>query len=365
MANALLMRAFNQYGYISPSSVLNHSLDANNDGVALLFQANSTDAITHLGFRYGLRTGTPPVYSIRLESPTTSGIPDDADIGGGSATAATFTPPASTAWDGTWQWVALTNSYTPTLGQFLFATIRYSSGTVDASNFSSFGVAYPGIMSVNDARSLPAMLTMAAGSWTKTGNTGLLGYRTASGRYGLIAISEYTTLTANTATHKSGMHFTLASGYGDTFKLAGLAGMMKLSAAGGSCKVGIWDTSGTELASVTIDGDYPASVAGPNVFGEVYFTTQPTLSYGTKYYIGIEVVSGAVGVNGIVMAEAADRSWFPNGTSRGLVTFDGSTWTETDTVMPLLDIIFADITEPSGGGGGGMIVGTGPIVHAA
>ena len=126
-----------------------------------------------------------------------------------------------------------------------------------------------------------------------------------------------------------------------------MRGMMKLGAAAGSCKVCIWQTDGTELASVTIDGDAPGSVGGSNMYGEVYFTSLATLNYGTKYYAGVECVSGTVGVNGITFAEAADRSWLPNGTNRGLMTNAGS-FVETDTTVPLLDLIFADITVPSG-----------------
>lgn len=343
-----LKSGFNAYGFNSPGAISNVTLSASNSGIGWIFQANSTDAITHLGFRYGLRTGTPPTYSIRLESSDASGNPDNTDVGGGSATAATFTPPASTAWDGTWQWVALTNSYTPTLGQFLYSTIRYSSGTIDGSNNGSFGQSYASISSAADGRTFPAVNNLSGGTWTKSAtNVPLFGYRTANGRYGQIALSEYQTATANTATHKSGMYFTLNSGFGSSFKLAGISGLMKMGAAGGSCKVGCWQTDGTELASVTIDGDFPGSVGGPNIYGEAYFTTQPTLNYGTKYYVGVECVSGTVAVNGISFTEAADRAWLPNGTNRGLMTYNGS-FTETDTTVPLIDLILADITVPSG-----------------
>lgn len=347
MTAALLLGGFNQYGFNSPGSATNTAIDATDKGIAAILQANSTDAITHIGFRYGLRTGTPPTYIAALEGLDTSGLPDGTVLGGGSPASVTFTPPASTAWDGTYQWQALANSYTPTRGQLLALTIRYSSGTVGAGNNSSFTTSYAGIASASDGRVFPCGLTLST-TWTKSSTAiPTLAYRTANGRYGQIIQSEYTTLTANTATHKSGMYWTLPSGWGSTYQVAGLRGMMKLGAAAGSCKVCIWQTDGTELASVTIDSDAPGSVGGSNMYGEVYFTSLATLNYGTKYYAGVEVVSGTVGVNGITFAEAADRSWLPNGTNRGLMTNAGS-FVETDTTVPLLDLIFADITVPSG-----------------
>lgn len=355
MTAALLLSAFNQYGFNSPGSATNFAVDATDKGIACLIQANSTDPIERIGFRYGARTGTPPAYIVAIESIDASGLPSGTVLGGGSPASATFTPPASTAWDGTYQWVALANSYTPTLGQFLALTIRYSSGTVGAGNTSSFTTSYGGVTSASDARSFPCSVTLST-TWTKS-STALtpMAYRTASGRYGMIIQSEYTTLTANTATHKSGMYWTLPSGWGSAYQVAGLRGMMKLGAAGGSCKVAIWQTDGTELASVTIDSDFAGNL-GSNTCGDVYFTSLATLNYGTKYYAGVEVISGTCGVNGIVLAEAADRSWFPNGTNRGLMTNAGS-FVETDTTMPLLDLIMADITVPSGSTGGVLIGG--------
>lgn len=354
MAAALLLSQFNFYGSANVGGATNLVVDASTEGLGFVFQANSADAITHLGFRYGARTGTPPTYVMTLEGIDASGLPDGADIGGGSPTAVTFTPPADASIDGIWQWKTLTNAYTPSRGQFLAGTIRYSSGTIDGSNNSSFTRSLANLQITT--RGLPYHLGLA-GTWTKQATPAVFGYRTASGRYGVIGISGYATVTANTAGHMSGMFFTLSSDWGDTFKVAGIRMIGKLGAAGGSCKVGIWNTAGTLLQSVTLDGDATgANGASSDTQSDIYFSdaTLATLSYGTKYYVGIEVVSGTCSVAGVNLTEAEDRSAWPNGVNRGLVTYNGS-YTETTTTLPLIDLILADITEPAGGGGG-MIV---------
>jgi hypothetical protein len=119
------------------------------DIVVWCFQADTTDAITDLGFRYGARTGTPPTYRISLQGASTSGIgPDGTVLGGGSPASQTFTPPADTSINGLWQWKTLANSYTPTRGQFLCSVIEYSSGTIDGSNNSSFTKEAAGLLSL-------------------------------------------------------------------------------------------------------------------------------------------------------------------------------------------------------------------------
>lgn len=350
---------FNHIGFAREVSHTNIAIDAEDDGIAFAFQADSADPITHLGFRYGARTGTPPTYEIFLGGLDASGLPNGTDVGGGSPTLVTFTPPADTSINGLWQWKALTNAYTPSVGQFLCATILVNTGTVNGSNNSSF------TRSTDWGRArvgFPYPIVMSALTWTISASIPVFGYRTANGRYGRIEQADYQTATANTAGHKSGMFFTEPSGIGSTYTVAGLEICGKFGASGGSYKVCIWNTSGTELASATFDADASAVVAGAGSLSSnrVFFTTPVQLSFGTKYYAGIEVVSGTVGVRGITLAEAEDRSSYPNGTNRGLMTYNGS-FTETSTVMPYVDLILSDITAPSGGGGlmvhGGMVGG--------
>lgn len=358
MADALFQTLGNFGGKFFVASVTNHSLDANNDGLAAVFETFSADPITHLGFRYGSRTGTPPTYIIALEGVDGSGLPDGTVKGGGSPASATFTPPASTAWDGTWQWVALSNSYTPTRSELLAATIRYSSGTVDASNFSSITRDLSGLAAANQG--IPYELTLTAGTWAKRTSDGpVFGYRTASGRHGCIATGLFQTNVTTTG-NRQALGFVLPSGHGSTFKLAGITAQMRVSAAAGSFVFGLWDSSGTMIQDKTYDADQFGNTGGSNsrslcLFDESSLTA---LNYGTTYYVGFQSVSSsAVGMRGYQLSEAADRSAYPNGTNMWLGTWNGSAWSDDTTVIPICELILSDVTVPSGGGGAFIIGG--------
>ena len=338
-------------------SAQTHVVDASNEGVGWVFQPFNADAITHLGFRYGLRTGTPPIYAIGLETVDGTGLPTGTDAGGGSPTSATFTPPASTAWDSTWRWVALSNSYTPTRGQILAGVIRYSSGTIDGSNNSSFT---RNMLTQSGITAFPYPVTNSAGTWTKAAINPTFGWRTASGRYGYISQAAYSTTTANTAGHRQLMKFRLPSGEGSTFKVVGAAGTVRVGVASGSYKFILTDSSGTILQETTFDADQDAIVATIGV-RQFFFddSTLQDLSYGTDYYIGFEVISGQVGIAGITLAEAEDREAFPGGLNRCLGTSTGGAITDTTTTLPLLEIIIDEITPATGSGGAILLGGVG------
>lgn len=333
-------------------SATNHVVDASNEGIAWAFQAANADAIAQVGFRYGARSGTCPVYSITLEGIDGSGNPDGTDVGGGSPTLVTFTPPADTTWDGTWRWLTLTNAYTPTRGQKLMAVVRYSSGTIDGSNNSSFTRSIANVFSPNG---FPYHNNNSGGTWVAATTGMTFGWRTASNRYGWIGTSVYNTATANTAGHRSLMHFTLPSGEASTFKLLGFRGQFKWGAAAGSAKGVLLDSSGSVIQDVTFDADQ----AGTNTGGyQVFFdeSSLTSLSYGTKYYVGIECVSGTCGLRGVNLAEAEDRECYPNGLNRGLGTSSGGAITDNNLVLPSIELILDEITAPSGSGGGGVII---------
>ena len=332
----------------------NISLNGTGIGLAFIQQAGTTSPITRIKFRYGARTGTPPTYSWTIETVDTSGNPTGTDIGGGSPTLKTFTPPADTTWNGTTQEVTFTNSWTPTNPSDVFAIVlRYSSGTCDGSNFSSFTRTVSGYIS--PLLHMPLNATLAAGSWTKQNVPNCIAWGTSSAMFGRIASTGYTTVTANTAGHRSAAYMTFPAGFGTTFSVSGIAFTGKFGAAAGSVKVAIWNTSGTVMASCTLDSDLSLSPASGNRLIDVIFDSPATLNYGEKYYYGIEVVSGTVNIAGVVCDNTTDVAAYPNGANSGLATYNGSSWTETDTTFCPVDLRFSDITVPSGGGGSVLI----------
>lgn len=334
-----------------------HTLDANNDAWAAIFQAEDTNAITHIGFRYGVRTGTPPTYVATLEGASaTTGDPDGVDVGGASPTAKTFTPPADATWDGTWQWIQLTNAFTPTRGQFLALTIRYSSGTVDGSNNSTFTTDVSNATTA--AVHFPYADRLTAGTWAQRATPCVYGIRTASTRYGHIVQSHFNTATAATAGHRQALKFTLPAGSGDTFKIVGFRAMCAFATASRAPIAGLWDASGviqnvtldTELIRVVTTAAEPLLV----IFDEATLTA---LDFGTAYYIGFEVPNPAttVRINGAQLASADDIVAWPGGSDFLLAGFDGSVWTPDATVRPFVQLLIDDWTEPASGAAGTLI----------
>lgn len=350
MADAFELRGLGRLTHAPDPNVTNHSVDASNEGVAWAFQAPRASAISKLWFRYGSRTGTPPTYRISLQSLGSTGLPDGTVLGGGSPASATFTPPASTAWDTTGQWITLNNTYTPTRGQVLCSVIEYSSGTIDASNFSSFGRSVQSFATIN--ATFPYAITNSVGTWTKTtGNAfPVFAVEDAIGIYGCPVINRHDT-TETTSGRRQAAAITLPSTLGSTFVVRGVAfATGRLGSAAGTFKVCVWDASGTELASTgTWDADHQAGVTNTGS-GEFLFTSSVTLNYGTKYYFGVESSGSPISVAGANLTNAADRAAHPLGANRAWASWDGSSWTETTTRLPLLDLIFDDITVPSGGG---------------
>ena len=335
----------------------NHSLDANNDGVAFLFQAQTANAITHVGFRYGARTGTPPTYVATLETVAATGLPSGTDVGGGSATAKTFTPPADATWNGTWQWIALTNSYTPAIGDWLCFTIRYSSGTVDASNFSTF--TYSASNTLSTATVFPAYLRLTAGTWAYAIGHPVFGVRTASERYGQIFTATYNTRTASTVGRRIAMKFTLPD-ICDTYQVRGIrfSGSIAPATAGKNPLCKLWSASAA-LQSVTLDSD--SLLTSQTCAHEVFFPDSlATLSPGTAYYAGLEVAdaaSSSVVINGAQLDNSADLAAYPGGSNFHLATYDGANWTDDQTVRPFMELLFEDVTKPAGGSAGILVPG--------
>lgn len=336
----------------------NFTIDGTTDAIAFFFQAETTDPITGLWFKYGLRTGTPVAHTFGLEGVDASGLPDTADIGGGSPTAAAFTPPPDTSWDSVGQWITLTNAYTPSaIGQELYAVIR-PTGTPDGANNSSF------------ARSLsnfaagwqrPNTVGYNAGSPIKYNAPPAFAYRTSSKRFLYPFLNNYTTASSATAGHRVLCKFTAAAGWGSTYKIRSVSGHFGYSSTARNPKIVLLDSGGSVLQSHTLDTDQmPTTNNAPQ---KVTFDgSLATLSYGTQYYIGVEVGSSAAAVSmrGVTVGSADDRTAFPFGVNACLTTFDGSTYTDDTTVVPALEMELEDITEPAGGGGGGgLLVGGG------
>lgn len=334
----------------SPFTISTSAIDTSTKVVYWVRQAKTADAISEVHFTYGARTGTPPSYSVTLETLSTTGNPTGTDVGGGSPTAKVFTPPASTAWDNTTRSITLTNSWTPTAGQLFAIVIRYSSGTVSGANNSSFAF----VSSGHDpsTRGFPYCGTSTDGT-TYTKNTvgpGMVAWTAGVSVVGHVMQSIYTTATANTSGHRSAAYFTLPTSIGSTYQICGVDITGKAAAAGATCTLKLWDSSWNELKSIDIDGDYVAQPGATYISRQLLFASPYTANTGTKYRVGFQCDGSAtVGVTGIACATAAQVAAYPNGENMGIVTWNGTTTTETNTILPCINLLIDNVTGSGGG----------------
>lgn len=324
---------------------------------AWIFQSESTDAITHIGFRYTLRTGTPPVYLADLQSVNTSdGKPSGTILGGGSPASATFTPPASTAWDGTWQWIALTNAYTPAVGDLIAIVIEYSSGTINGSNFGRF--TNRGLASDSAIFVRPYGATATGGTWTLSSRPWIMGYKTANRAYGkphtLMTNTSYSSDSVNDA---FGMVFNIpAAESGWTqFVLRGIRWLGRSGdTAARTITVRLKDLSGggagVAVVTETIDAD---QMPGGNTgFFEYMFLAPPSLTTGVKYVVLLEAGGTLMNINMayITTPGATEASAFPGGANFWLgKSADNSTVTEDTSVRPCMGLFISQTVLPAVG----------------
>lgn len=323
------------------------TISATTSKVAYVFTARESVTITALGFRYGARTGTPPIYQISLQSVDTADAnPSGTILGGGTPASATFTPPATTAWNGTWQWITLANSIAITAGTTYAIVIEYSSGTINASNCSSFSTS--GFFASRWAN--PYALTNTASVWTveNAANMILLGYQSASRSYGRPLINQSTTSIGSNG-NRSALKFNWPSTWWSTYQVAGIRVYIDTPATGLNVKFGIWDGSGVEQTSRTIDSDNLGFLSSAQRMVEAYFTSLVTLNAGTTYYAGVERVDGAVLVDWCSVTANGDWSAWPLGSGAVWSDWNGSVWTDIGTQRPMVDLILADITAPAAG----------------
>lgn len=341
----------------SPSSMATFILDATTDTIEYIFDVEENATITRLGFRYGARAGTPPTYRISLQGVNASGRADGVILGGGTPASATFTPPASTAWDGTWQWVNLTNSIAVVRGQKCAMVIDYSAGTIAAANSGTFTTYWAGQL-----LTFPTVVDNNAGTPTIRSSQPVFGYGSATKAYGFPVKDQ---AGDSFTTTEEGISFVLSSSAGNTFTVPKMNLLLRNDVVGNVYRFRIYGSDGTTvLAANDLDGDSIAAATWQPC--GVTLDTLATLSFGTTYYAAVSRLSGAQGwrlyranVNAVAEWDAVPGG--QNFASVSRAAAGTGAWTTTTTQRRLWDLWVGDITPPSGGGGSKRVINSGPI----
>lgn len=304
--------------------------------------------ITRLGFRYGVRTGTPPTYKISLQGVDGSGNPDGVDKTGASTT---FTPPADATIDGLWQWKTIGTPYACTRGEYLAIVIAYSSGTVDGSNNSSFTRSDNNRITATQV-GLPYVIQNDNGVRTRPAGNPCFGYSSSSLIYGRPEQSFTTyTLTTGTTPDEVAVNFTIPASWVGSYQVEGAIVGCNLTAAK-SVKMFLY-TGTTVLQTGTHDTDATA-VAGSIQHATFRFqdSALTTLAPGAVYRLAFQPqdAAGNEVFYGITQASSSEWQAYPVGTNVFVSTrTDAGAWSDDTATRLQCAIILKDITKPSPG----------------
>lgn len=256
-------------------NITSHDLDANNDGFGFVFKAPKSGDISKVLFAVNAVDGTPPTYRVGLEG-VSSRAPDGTYLTSGTAYV------DQSSWSTGTAWQTLGAAATVSAGDLVAATIRYQTGTVDASN----NVQVSGQTQIGLAQSgNPYTCVLTAGSWA-VGNTAMVAL--ASVQY-----SDGTILSCNPAATVSNNSWSSASSpryRGNKFTPpvdARIFGAWFQMRAGDTSDWSIELYEGTDSSPIVSAAvDWSECVAGTGQIYTVFVPFEPTaLTGGTAYRI--------------------------------------------------------------------------------
>lgn len=321
------------------------TVDSSTDGIGVVFRAAEAATITHLGFRYALRTGTPVQHKIGLQGvDVTNGRPDGTYLGGGSPASGTFTPPADATWDGTFQWVALDNSYACTKGELLGFVVEPNGTTPDGANNSAFTTSIS-----NCGGAFPFGRTRNSGSYNSTSyQTPVFGYQSSTKSYGLPvqAISTYAISTSTTPDEVAAT-FTIPAGACSSYVARAARVVVAQGGAGDDFDIKLYQGT-TELDTQFVDGSYRPGNSGGSA-GTV-FDDGDSLAAGTEYSIAITpTTTTAVDVHYFEFASQQDAEACAGGSLVGCQTrVDAGAWSAVTTRRLLVELELESMTATGG-----------------
>jgi len=302
--------------------------------------------LTHLGFRYGVRVGTPPTYKISLQGPNASGEPNGTLKGGGNPT---FLPPADTTWDGLFKWISLgASTYTPARGEQLMILVEYSSGTVSSVHYSSFTTYLSGA----GRSGYPCSMTYNGTTWTKqTGGPPVFGVKNGSQTWGFPL--QAASATAINATTQHALAFKLdAVTLGQRIAGVRLVGQLTgLSAK--SVKAVLYEGTTAVGHDFTIDGDHAGGVGSGDMGYTIAFdeATLALLKTQTQYYLAFEPQEADTNfaVNVLEYAAAQDAGVYPGGAQfqfASRASGGATAWTLDSTKRSVAELIVEEVEGP-------------------
>jgi hypothetical protein len=280
-------------------------------------------------------------FDIRLET-VTDGTPtgtllngSDSNIAGGALTS------------NTWNAQSFTGDSSVTKGQVFALKFAYNSGTsaqvMRLSNASVQNFGSPYIIDTAAAKSITRPLVVALGSdsaWYSIP--------------GLFPTSVTTTATAGTFTAEAlGVRFQVP------FKCRCVGISYYPAANAGNFNVILQNDSNADLSTTTTaaDGDNMSNSTSAYK-NQIYFDTAVELSPGVWYRAVIEWVSGTCAVYDWTLNHADYLAAMPGGSTFYYSTRATGSWVDTDTRVPIIDILIDQLDDGASVGGVSHIIGS-------
>ncbi len=305
---------------------------------SFIFSSQTANAITRGAIRVSFGSGTPPTYVMSLRDVDVSA--NAARSGSTVHASGTFTPSTAAATHE----VTFGSSYTPTIGELLALDVRYSSGTINGSNYIAPIIGMVG----RGVRSFPYSTYYNGSSWQDyTSGTATFAYGDANQWYGEPAYGLSQTSTISTNGHRATCKFQIPPQYA-TLDVVGFEVLVQPSISASQSADIVLMSGSTELLTRTYDSDALRNVQGAR---QVMFSAAQTLSAATDYRIGFE----RNGTNLSLFAldvPANHRTAYSGGTNNCYSSWNGSAWTDDTTKIVPMALLCSGYTLASSGGGG-------------
>lgn len=327
------------------------TLDASGEYVAYVFCAREDMTISHVGFRAGT-VANAPTADVRIETlDGTTGLPSgtlwNSPTDTTSGTSATITSNSNPL-------VALTAAASITKGQVFCVKIVWggvATSTLIIQDFSipapSSNLPYRVINTGTPTKSLmqTALATLALGSNSTTF------YQVPAS---LPVSSNANNTFNNTNSARRGLKFT------PPMKCRAIGLRWHNSSQVGDFNAVIFDDAGTPLefgnSSTAFEGDNSGASASGTI--SVYFDNAVTLSAGTTYRAVIEPTSATnLNISTVTLPSADYYGATPGRSTATYTTYVASTWTDSTTQIPLMDVILDQLDDGAGSGGVVGVIG--------
>lgn len=328
------------------------TFDAGTDALALITRIPETGTLTAIEFHTGTVSAAGATFSIRVETVDGSGLPS----GTLAYTNANGTVVVNTTDDNSWMSVSLNSGsgVSVTQGDLVAIVLGVSSGTPNTVIVNSSPTSIQTLTG-----SYPYLVLNTTGSYAKSTNGNPAPFALSYGGTYVgcngASVVNGTSATAIGNDNEVALRFFWPVG---VRVIGGRAYLINVT-AGADFTIRLCNSSGTALATVSIDGDV---TSGATVDGwyDWTFSSSVDLSASTEYFMSIhQTTANSLTVLQATFASNAYMAAFQSGQSMYLGTRTGGSgsFSTTTTTMPMIQLICDGVDDGLGGGRASLLLG--------